>query len=202
MLKFGKKINYRPLSIAFLIAFFPLFATSDIFDSTSLGITVGVVVFLGVLFIYYFPNVPLEFTYWETSGKIIRYADMNNWKNRILGIFLPSATHLTTIDVSDVQSISLIGDFNSQYKSPMAIPFTLQNGILYPALSMISHPNSVRLHLKNGHEIDLDIARDYAYSKNMTIQKLQRFFKILDNVSIHVIDSKGNQILPNNFKML
>jgi len=198
MLKFGKKINYRPLTIAFLIAFIPSFATHDIFDSTPLGLTVGAIVFLGVLFIYYFPNIPLEFNYWETDGKTIKYCDMSNWHNRLLGMLLPPATHLTTIDVTNIQSLSLIGDLNSQYKAPMMIPVTVQNTVFYPALSMISHPNKVRLNLKDGTAIDLDIAHDYTYSKNTTIQKLQQLFQMFGEVSINAIDSKGNQIFDTS----
>ena len=151
-----------------------------------------------MLFIYYFPNIPLEFNYWETDGKTIKYCDMSNWHNRLLGMLLPPATHLTTIDVTNIQSLSLIGDLNSQYKAPMMIPVTVQNTVFYPALSMISHPNKVRLNLKDGTAIDLDIAHDYTYSKNTTIQKLQQLFQMFGEVSINAIDSKGNQIFDTS----
>jgi len=184
MLKFGKKITYRPLLISLLIAFLPGIAFGDILNSVPIGLGVGFLFFLFVFFAYYFPNIPTLFVYWESDKEEIRYCDIYHGANRLLGMIIPAKAKMITIQKSDIKSITAIGNLNSSYKMPMAIPYTASLAVLSPVLSMIKHPEIIRFNLKDGSSIDLSIARDYTYSRDNTLEKLDTFFNALGDIPV------------------
>ncbi|MFC6176819.1 hypothetical protein ACFQAV_08190 [Companilactobacillus huachuanensis] len=184
MLKFGKKINYRPLLISLLIAALPAVAAGDSFKSFFLGLLIGLPFFLYVFFAYYFPNIPTLFVYWTSDTDEIKYCDIQTWKYRLLGMVDPFAAKMVTIKKSDIKLATVIGDLSTNYEMPMAIPFGAGPAVLSPVLSMIHHPDSVVLTLKDNSTIELSVARDYAYSRDDTLDKLDAFFKSLGTIPV------------------
>ena len=184
MLKFGKKITYRALLISLLIGFLPGSAAGDILNSVPMGLLVGLAFSLYVFFAYYFPNVPTLFVYWTADSDEIRYCDIKSWKNRLLGMVAPFAAKMVTIKKSDIKSATVVGDLSGNFAMPMAIPFSPGVAVLSPVLSMIHHPDLVVLTLKDGSTVDLDVSRDYAYSRDNTLDKLDAFFKGLGSIPI------------------
>lgn len=184
MLKFGKKINYRPMLLSLLIAVLPTIMAANILESIPLGLVIGVAFFLFVFFAYYFPNIPTLFVYWEANQNEIRYCDINTPKSRLLGMIAPPAAKMITIQKSSIKSATVIGDLDNKYEMPMTIPYSGYVAVLSPVLSMIHHPDTVRLTLKDGSTIDLSVARDYTYSRDNTLEKLDNFFQGLDNIPV------------------
>jgi len=185
MLEFGKKINYRPLLISLLIASIPGLEAGDSYNSFFLGLLIGLPFFLYVFFAYYFPNIPTLFVYWTADTEKIKYCDIQTWKYRLLGMVAPSKAKMVTIKKSDIISARVIGDLSANYAMPMAIPFGPGPAVVSPVLSMIHHPDDVILTLKDGSTIDLSVARDYAYSRDNTLDKLDAFFKGLGDIPIN-----------------
>lgn len=184
MLKFGKKITYRPLLLSLLIAILPGCMAADILESVPLGIATGAAFFLFVFFAYYFPNIPTLFVYWESENDEIRYCDINTWKYRLLGMIFPPAAKMITVKKSSIKSASVIGDLDHKYQMPMAIPYSGYVAVLSPVLSMVHHPEIIRLTLKDNSILDLSVARDYTYSRDNTLEKLDKFFTNLGNIPI------------------
>lgn len=186
MFEFGKKITFRPWIISILIAFLPTVIAGDLFKNWAIAFGIGGIFFLYTFFAYYFPNVPLEFQYWQVDQKTIKYTDIDDHKNRLLGMLCPPAVHFTTIQKSDIIKISLVGNINKKFTSPMAIPYTPAFGVTYAAIAMVHNPDYVRLELKNGQIVDLSIRRDYTYSRDKTLAKLDQLFVSLDNTGIQI----------------
>lgn len=194
MLKFGKKINYRPILISLVFALIPSFIFGSIMENLLLGISIGVVAFLGMIFIYYYPNIPTLFNYWEVSDGKINYIDLDDKKNRLLGMFTPSAVHVKTISINEVDSIDLVGDLNNKFEMPLAIPYSGYLAVLSPVISIINHPVDVKLHLNNGQIITLSLARDYTYSQKNAISKLTKFLDLFDKTSVKIIRPTNNKV--------
>ncbi len=185
MLKFGKKITYRPLLLSLLIAILPGIMATNILESVLYGILIGAVFFLFVFLAYYFPNIPTLFVYWENYKTEIRYCNIYTWKHRLLGMIFPPAAKMVTIKKASIKSVTVMGDLHKKYEMPMAIPYSGYVAVLSPVLSMIHQPEVIRLTLKNGSTVDLSVARDYTYSRDNTLEKLDKFFKDLGNIPIH-----------------
>lgn len=49
---------------------------------------------------------------------------------------------------------------------------------------MVHHPKIIRLTLKDNSILDLSVARDYTYSRDNTLEKLDKFFTNLGNIPI------------------
>jgi len=77
MLKFGKRINYRPLVFSLFYGVL-LFLITLIFSKPILSIFLGILLFLWILFGYYWRILPTMFNYWEVDEKTIKYSDMTN----------------------------------------------------------------------------------------------------------------------------
>ncbi|KRL43586.1 hypothetical protein FD29_GL000731 [Companilactobacillus mindensis DSM 14500] len=124
-------------------------------------------------------NLPLEFKYWRTTDDSIQYSDLNNWNDRIWAMLVPPAARLTTIKKRDIAEITVKGDLNKVYSTPSMIPFNTSMGIFSSGVALINNQHVVRLTLKNDETIDLDISRDFVYSRKDTIKKLNQLFKDL-----------------------
>lgn len=201
MFEFGKKITFRPWIISLAVAFLPTVFTGDFFKNWPLAFGIGLIFFLYVFFVYYFPNVPLEFQYWQVDQETIKYTDIDNRRNRLLGMLFPPAIRFTTIQKSDIIKISLVGNLNKKYESPMAIPYTASLGVMYAAIAMVHNPDYVRLQLRDGQIIDLSIRRDYTYSRDKTLAKLNQLFVSLDNTGIQIeLPKLTKSATPNTVK--
>ena len=74
MLKFGKKVTYRPLIISILFTLIPLIPAIKF--NWPLAYLLSLVVFSIIFFVYYLFNLPTTFNYWEADVNVIRYNDM------------------------------------------------------------------------------------------------------------------------------
>ncbi|WP_057880169.1 hypothetical protein [Companilactobacillus kimchiensis] len=179
MLKFGKRVSYRPLIISLLIGLIAGYPTADVLNSGLYGLGVGFVFFCIVFFGYYFLNVPILFVYWDVNSDGIRYYDVDKWNNRLLSMLVPPLSKYTTINKNSIKSITFIGDLDNRFEIPMALPYTAAVGVFTGAISMAHHPDFVRLNLIDGSTVNMSIARDYTYSRNKTIDKLNLLLKVL-----------------------
>lgn len=187
MLKFGKKVTYRPLLVALAFAFVPTVAFS--FGGLTLGLEIGAAVFLFIVLVYYLPNLPLIFSYWQTDSETIQYTDLNKLSHRLLAILLPFKNQLLTIQMNDVQTITIDGLEKPVEQASFALPYSVPYAIMTPAISMIKNPVTLTFQMKDGRSIELNVSRDYAYNKKETIKKLNQFINSLDNIP--VIDHKN-----------
>lgn len=178
MLEFGKKVNYRPLLVSLLFALLVV-SFFNIFHNTFLTVLSGIAGFLLILLVHYYMNLPLEFKYWRTTDDSIQYSDLNNWNDRIWAMLVPPAARLTTIKKRDIAEITVKGDLNKVYSTPSMIPFNTSMGIFSSGVALINNQHVVKLTLKNDETIDLDISRDFVYSRKDTIKKLNQLFKDL-----------------------
>lgn len=193
MLKFGKKLNYRPLLISAAIGLMPGLAANDIFESPAAGFIGFAIFFLFIFLGYYLFNVSILFNYWEVDQDQIRYTNMNSYLHRIVMMFLPmTVNHLTKINLQDVASLTVQGTYDKPKGMPFALPFTPYMGILFPILSIAHNPLDVMIKLKNGQSVQLSMARDYIYNSAATFKKLDQLMEIAKENSIPVHNRMRN----------
>lgn len=198
MLKFGKKVSYRPILVSLFYSLFTLIVAVYLQVATMYWPAIGfylasVAIFCAILFGYYLPNLPNSFTYWEADQTTIRYNAMN-YKHRISMMFFPYQNQLTTINKKDIASITVTGDFNNPKNIAYPMDFSLIYAILTPLLSVLKNPITLKLTLKNGQTIELNVSRDFAYSNQKTIAKLNQFFDSLNNSQIKIINYPNHNI--------
>lgn len=185
MLKFGKKVTYRPILVALSFALVPTIAFS--FASLMRGLLVGAIILLFIIFVYYLPNLPLIFSYWQTDSKEIQYTDLHKLSSRLTTILLPFRNQLLTIQKTDIKSITINGLEKPVAQASFALPYSVPYAIMTPAISMIKNSVTLTLLMKSGQTIELNVSRDYAYNKKETIVKLNQFF-----TELHASGVTGN----------
>lgn len=190
MFNFGKKVTYRPLLVSLYFALVPIISFIKFYPIR--GFLVGVVVYLFVLFVYYFPNLPLLFSYWEADQNTIKYNHLDNISDRFKSLIFPHREQLTTIKKTDIDSITVTGLEKEVKETPYAMQIYLGYALFIPALSMVKNPVDLILKMRDGKTIELSISRDYAYNKEKTLKKLNRFLESLDDTNIHIQELKTN----------
>lgn len=186
MLKFGKKVSYRPILVSFYFTLIPLIAA--IAGHFPIMYLVSLAVFLTVLLAYYLPNLPLIFNYWEADQDTISYNDMTTYKRRISMILVPHKNQLVTINKKDIQSITVTGKINNPDEITTPLEVTGYFAVLTPLLSMLKNPITLNLVMTDGQTIELSVSRDFAYDNKKTIEKLNQFFDSLDDSQIKIIN--------------
>lgn len=190
MLKFGKKVTYRPLLVALAFALIPTVAFS--FASSNLGLEIGAAVFLFIICVYYLPNLPLIFSYWQVDAEDIQYNDLHKLSRRLLAILFPFKNQLLTIHIKDITSITIDGLEKPIEQASFALPYSVPYAIMTPAISMIKNPVTLTFQMNDSQSIELNVSRDYAYNKKETIKKLNQFINSLDDIP--VVDRKNSKI--------
>lgn len=193
MLKFGKRITFRPLiiSLAFGIAF-GMFGNE--LANPSIGFITGVFFFLLILLGYYWGTSKTLFNYWEVNQDTVNYRDNDNASNRLLMLIFPTFLNLKTFSKKDIQSVSINGNFNLK-QMPFALIYNAGLGMFSGAISMTNNQVSLSVTLKNGQKIKLDISRDIIYNKKETIEKLNQFLDGLDSdVTINNYSHGSNNV--------
>ncbi|GEO46883.1 hypothetical protein [Companilactobacillus kimchii] len=174
MLKFGKKLNYRPL----LMSLFWALLCGSLFGfniSKSLGIRIAIIIF-GIIFIgHYLTILPTIFNYWDSSDKFIRYNDKSNPFKRLLIMLIPKLDTYKVIDKKLIRSIQITGLPMTNDLLSSALFVATEGGFLYNLMVMIRYPVKVKLLLKNGQIINLNLSRDYVDHPAETIGKLKIF---------------------------
>lgn len=176
MIKFGKKVSYRPICISMLIGVI----IGSIFGlniSRTLGIQIGGITFFILLLGHYFLVLPIIFNYWESNNYFIRYNDIKALHNRLLALLLPFKAPIKVIRKKDIQRVSIIGlpQHNPSLSSELIL--SEEGGFMYNLFLMINEPVKVRLTMKDKQIIDLDISRDYVKHPQKTLSKLHIFLK-------------------------
>ena len=173
MIRFGKKINLRPLLIGLIVAFIPgsfFYA----FFGAWMGLFVGLC-FFAAIFIYYYINSPKVFNYWQFDGENVEYYDMSNsWKPALMILF-PHFVKMDSISKEEIKSIKVLGDMNELKKLPSMVPVSNAYNIFSAQMSMMKNPLAIKITTIDGKVINLDISRDYTYDKDKTTQSVDNF---------------------------
>lgn len=174
MLKFGKRLNYRPL----LMSLFWALLCGSLFGfniSKTLGIRIAIVVF-GIVFIgHYLIVLPTIFNYWDSSDRFIRYNDKSNPFKRLLLMLIPKLNTYKVIDKKLIKSIQITGLPMTNDLLSSALFVATEGGFLYNLMVMMHYPVEVKLLLNNGQIINLNLSRDYVDHPAETIGKLKIF---------------------------
>lgn len=176
MLKFGKKVNYRPFLVSGAIAT----AVGLIFGiniATMLGVKIAIILFLLMFLGHYLLVLPVIFNYWDSDSKFIRYNDIKPFNKRLLAILLPKFSPVTVIDRKNIQQISILGLPQHDLSFASELVLSEEGGLMYNLFLMINEPVKVRLTMKNREIIDLDLSRDYVRRPHETLGKLRIFLK-------------------------
>jgi len=176
MLKFGKKVNYRPFLVSGAIAT----AIGLIFGiniATMLGVKIAIILFLLMFLGHYLLVLPVIFNYWDSDSKFIRYNDIKPFNKRLLAIFLPKFSPVTVIDRKNIRQISILGLPQHDLSFASELVLSEEGGLMYNLFLMINEPVKVRLTMKNRETIDLDLSRDYVSRPHETLGKLRIFLK-------------------------
>jgi len=176
MLKFGKKVNYRPLLFSlFLSGVVGLLFSVNI--SQGLGFKVGIIMFLMILFGYYLMFLPTIFSYWDSTERWIRYSDTKKLYRRIYAVIFPKLFPLRIIDKTQIVSVTVTGLPKKSTNFTSELVLAEEGGYMYDLLSMINDPVKIQLSLRDGRIVDLNISSDYVKRPHETIGKLTIFLK-------------------------
>lgn len=187
MLKFGKKVNYRPLLISSLTSLFVglLFGLNI---SSDLGWEVGLIIFGVMFFGHYLLILPILFNYWNSTDDKICYCDLKSLHKRILPLLFPKTLPLKTVEKEDIHSISILGlpQKDTNLASELIVPE--EGGLIYNWILMINQPIIVRLKTYDGRLIDLDLSKDYVAHPAETLGKLRIFLLEFNPMILHLSD--------------
>lgn len=183
MLKFGKKLNYRPLLISLGLAI--IFGSIGLILSPVAAGIIGIGVFVVCFFVYYLRSVPVIFQYWEADQDSLRYSDLTHIGHRLFLMLFPFKNHLKVIKTTDIDSITIKGKLDSLTEIPNAIPYSGYLAIMSPAISISQNPVDLIVKLVDGTTVDLSVARDYVYDPKKAIRQLKKLFATLENTNIH-----------------
>jgi len=187
MLKFGKKISYRPLFFSLSISLIMglLFGLNI---SSSLGWEIGSIMFVLMIIGHYLLVMPVLFNYWDSDNTHIHYNDIQKYRRRFVAIFLPNLLRRKVISKNQIIAIDLLGlpQRNSNLSSDLVV--SEEGGFMYNLLLMINEPVKIRLTLRDHSNIDLDLSRDYVNRPSETIGKLKMFLNEFNPQVIHLSD--------------
>ena len=187
MIKFGKKVNYRPLAVSFLLAI-----TLGIIFGWSfyrkLGIEIGIIIFLLMILGHYLFILPIIFNYWDSDNNYIHYTDIRSIHKRLLSILFPVLLSTQKIDKSQISQINVLGLPQPKFSLTDELIVSEEGGMMYNLYLMINEPIKVRLTMANQRKIDLDISRDYVKHSRETIIKLRIFLKNCNPNIVHLSD--------------
>ncbi|HIY93342.1 hypothetical protein [Companilactobacillus sp. HBUAS56275] len=175
MLKFGKKLTYRPL----LISLFWATLIGGLFGlniSRILGLRIAFIIFLLIFIGHYFTILPIIFSYWDSTDQFIRYSDKSNYFKRLIIMIFPHTEKLKIIAKKDVKTIQITGlPIKKLISSTLLL--SSERGLLYNLMSMLRNPVKLKLILNNGTIITLNLSRDFARHPTQTAGRLRIFLR-------------------------
>lgn len=196
MLKFGKKINYRPLLVSLCFALIVgLLLGMNL--SWNLGLDVGIVMFILILLGHYLLILPVIFNYWDSSKNSIRYSNFKKIHSRFFAMFFPKLESLKTIDKDKIAAITLIGLPQKDFNLTSELIVSEEAGFMYNILLMLNDPVKVRLTMDDATIIDLDLSRDFVKRPENTISKLNLFLKSFNPYLVHLSDETKKALKYN-----
>lgn len=195
MLQFGKKVSYRPVLVSLLIGLIVGSLVGAFFQTSIGGFLVTAVIFLTIFLGHYLVTLPNTFAYWEVDKDVIKYSNMEKKTHRLAMMLLPTTmNNLTTIDMHDLKTIILHGSYDDPKEMPFSMFYNLYLVAFSASISMNKNPMYVTLITREGHEINLNLSRDYIYDPETTFKKIDELVEILNHTPIKVI----NQIQNNH----
>jgi len=181
MIKFGKKVNLRPVLLSVLVGFIPG-CFFWVFFNGWLGFFVGFCFFAAII-AYYYLNLSKVFNYWQFDGENIEYNDMTNPTKKLMLILFPYFVKMDVIKGEDIKSIKLLGDMKNQKTLPPMVPFSNTYSIFYARISMMKNPIGVEITMKDGKQKYLDISRDYTYDKEKSTKRINDLLSDFTNLN-------------------
>lgn len=195
MLKFGKKVNYRPLLFSLFVSLL-IGLVFGLNISKSLGTEIGIIMFSLMIIGHYLFVMPIIFNYWDSDKLNIHYSDIQKYHLRLLTIFLPKLVPIRVIDKQQITKITLIGLPQKNPNLSSELIMTEEGGFMYNILLMINEPVKIRITLRDHTIIDLDLSRDYVDRPHETIGKLKLFLRDFD-YGIVQLSTDTKQALKN-----
>lgn len=174
MMQFGKKVSFRPLLIGLFVGFIPGLLAYLFFNNGLIGLLVGAI-FFGIVFVYYYTNLPDIFSYWQFDGENLQYVNMDSPMKKVAMIFLPSFTKMNTIKKEQIKSVKLMGNIKDQVQLPSMVPFSNMYSIYYARISMMKNPVGIEITTTDNQKIYLSASRDYAYNKEKAVKDINVF---------------------------
>lgn len=192
MIKFGKRVNYRPLFISLFLGLVPglIFTIVSVRIALLAGLLVFLVSFLG----YYLRILPELFNYWEVGDGYIQYSDLDEVSARFKALLLPFSSHMKTIDFNSIKSVTIKGNLSNQEEMPMAIPYSGYLAVITAILSITRNPVDIVFELTDGKTVTVSAARDMVYDKDKAIKKLEEAFDQMSAAKIKVIDQTNHKV--------
>ncbi|HIY93336.1 hypothetical protein [Companilactobacillus sp. HBUAS56275] len=194
MIKFGKRVNYRPLIISLVLGLFPGLIFAMVGFGKIPSILVGIGIFLVFFVGYYFRILPVLFNYWEVGNGYVQYINLNKTSARFKALLLPFSVHMKTIDFNSIKSATIKGDLSKLEQEPMAIPYSGYLAVITAVLSIIHNPVDITFELTDGTSITVGAARDMVYGKDKAIKKLEKMLNQMSDAKIQVIDQTDHKV--------
>jgi len=172
-IEFGKKINYRPLTLSLIISFF----------AGTLGLTVNIKIsiisFFVVLFlllcIYYPLNLKRLFGHWQLEKYGISYYKMNTYRDKLKIILFPNNTDFQFISYSQIKDFQIIeSDNRYSITDLLTINPAKQSLILWNR-----KPFYLELELNNSN-VNLDLSYDQLHDSKNTMFRLANALNIIN----------------------
>lgn len=185
MLKFGKKINYRPLIVSLLTSLIIGLLFGLNIDAL-LGLQVGIIMFLIMFLGHYLIVLPVIFNYWYLDQNKIRYSNIKSIHTRLLMLFFPKMLHLDTIKKNRISSITILGLPQPDINLNSEFVISEEGGFLYNLLLMINEPVKIRILTTDNKTVDLDLSRDFVKHPQETIAKINLFLKQFRTSILHI----------------
>jgi len=196
MLKFGKKVSYRPLFFSLCLGLgMGLLFGSNI--DWNLGLNVGIIMFLVTLLGHYLLILPIIYSYWDITDHWIRYSDTKKLYRRIFALLLPTFFPLTVIKRTTIATITVVGLPSQRTNITTELVISEEGGFMYNLLFMINNPVLIRLTLLDGQIINLNISRDYVTHPYETIGKLTILLREFDAEKVNLTEETQKIIKLN-----
>lgn len=174
MLKFGKKVNYRPMILSILVAL-TIGLLFGLNISRQLGWALGIIMFLVMFVGHYLIVLPIIFSYWDSVDETIHYSDINQLYKRLFSMFLPKFSPIRTVTKNQIKRINITGLPQCDTSLASDLVVSEEGGFMYNLLLMINDPVIVKLTTKNNQVISLNLSHDYVDHPVQTLGKLRIF---------------------------
>lgn len=174
MLKFGKKVNYRPIFLSLLVALVIglLFGLNI---SKQLGWALGIIMFLVMFLGHYLIVLPIIFSYWDSVDETIHYSELDKLYKRLFSMILPAFSPIKSISKQQIKAINVTGLPQRDESLTSELVVSEEGGFMYNLLLMINEPVKVKLTTKSNRVISLNISHDYVDHPVQTLGKLRIF---------------------------
>lgn len=172
-IEFGKRINYHPLFISFLLSF--LAGGLGLIANIKLSVFLLLIVLFLLICIYFPQNLPHLFGHWQLEKHGISYYKMNNFRDKLRMILTPHNVDYQFISYSQIKSFKVI-ERDQTYSLNDILTINPAKQSIFPWLRQ---PFALILEL-NGSNVSLDLSYDQLHDPHNTLFRLTNVLKVLD----------------------